>query len=276
MPVIMLSGGFPGTTPDGLSGLLHWWDFSDSASLWKDAARTSPVTAHLDQVLGVTDKGSAAEHLSSVNGPAYYVGLAGINGNKVVLFDTVNDILATSVNVDRFGAGGVGSRSGTYTIMAVLYPGSTSAEGGGYNPGRSYVRNGGLYALASSSSIVNPNFQNHDSTSGSASIARKAMTLSTWAIVTAQATGNGAADPSWTVTTSCGVSDTRDASLATNAPAGGNYNAQNGAITVGGNATAWADAFVAEIVWFRPKLSEANRMSLEKYWSWKYGIALPY
>jgi hypothetical protein len=274
MPVIMLSGGFPGTSPAGLSGLLHWWDFSDSSSLWKDTARTSPVTADADVVKGVTDKGSAAEHLQeATNGPAYKTAVAGINGNKCLQFDNTNDILATTVNVDRFGAGGVGSVSGSYTIMAVIHAISTAAEGGGYNPGKSYVRNGGLYCVGSSSSIVNPNFQCHDSTSGAAAIARKSMATGAWKIVTAQATGNGAASPNWTVTVECGVSDTRDASLATNTPGLNNYGPQNAVITVGGTPS---DCYIAEIVWYRPKLSEADRKALEKYWEWKYGIALPY
>lgn len=69
------------SSPLQIAGLTAWWDFSDITTLWKDAARTSPVTADGDNILGVTDKSGAGRHLAATIGPDYTVGIQ--NGRAV-------------------------------------------------------------------------------------------------------------------------------------------------------------------------------------------------
>ncbi len=130
----MLFGG--SFSPKSIPSLAAWWDFADVASLWKDTARTSPVTADADIILGVTDKSGVANHLSvAVNGPAYKVNIQ--NGKSVARFDGVNDILsaadATSIELDT-----------NSTVFVVYNPDSAGTfglltKGDGANPASYYL-----------------------------------------------------------------------------------------------------------------------------------------
>jgi hypothetical protein len=54
----------------------YWYDFTDISQLYQDAPRIVPVTAAGQNVLGMTNKGSAADVLSVgiTNGPTYRIG----------------------------------------------------------------------------------------------------------------------------------------------------------------------------------------------------------
>lgn len=110
--------------PLSITGCVGWWDMSDITSLWKDAARTSAVSADGDIILGVTDKSGAGKHLSvAANGPTYKPGIQ--NSLSVARFDGTNDTLANAaisadashtwiaVGVKRSAASG-----GTRNLMA--------------------------------------------------------------------------------------------------------------------------------------------------------------
>lgn len=84
-------------TPSSLSPLV-WLDFSDLSTLWKDTARTDPVTADGDAVASVTDKSGNGYHLvqeTAANRPLYKT-----DGTyRWLLFDGVNDAFNFAVSV---------------------------------------------------------------------------------------------------------------------------------------------------------------------------------
>lgn len=68
------SGGYG---PGGLEGSWLWVDFSDHSTLFTDAARTTPVTADLQEIRGIADKSGFGQHFQAasdgviVNGPIH-------------------------------------------------------------------------------------------------------------------------------------------------------------------------------------------------------------
>lgn len=85
--------------PRDYAGASSWFDFGNANTMFKDTARTQSVTTAADAILGVTDQGAAAAHLSeATNGPAYQP--ATINSRAVGRFDGTNDQLTATVAAD--------------------------------------------------------------------------------------------------------------------------------------------------------------------------------
>lgn len=79
-----------------------WWDFGDTATLWQDTSRTSPITADGQLIKGVTDKSSNGAHLSEATHPP-----------------THKTSILNSRSIGRFNG------SDTLLTAAVLSPGTT-------------------------------------------------------------------------------------------------------------------------------------------------------
>lgn len=271
MAVILFSGGFPGQHPLTLSPQ-NYWDFTDASKLWQDTGRTSQITADGQTVKGVTDQGSQLNHLSeATNGPTYRTGPSPVlSGYPVCEWDGTNDQL-TGSSVAPFG-----SRSDSVTIMAVLLAQTSAAETGAPAVGKaSYMH---YFMHGTSTTTVNPNLESIVRTTGTASYVRKAYTLNNWAVYTGITVGNGQADPSWTGTAYSGVTDTRAASLATVTCGAGNIGALAAAVPCIGSisGSVFWDGYMAEMVVFRPQITEDQRKSIEWYWGAKYGLTIPY
>ena len=94
------AAGIPFPVP---ANLMHWFDFTDASSLWKDEAGTDPVTTDGDVIARIDNKGTSSANLTNdVAGerPLYKVNITG--EQSVGRFDGVNDVLRNlSVPEDR-------------------------------------------------------------------------------------------------------------------------------------------------------------------------------
>jgi hypothetical protein len=271
MPVTFFGAQHPGSNPSQL-GATHWWEFSNIVMLFQDTARTSPITANGQIVLGVTDQGTSPLHLSTAtNGPTYIVSpVQTINGKACVEFDGVNDTLTNVGTEYKYQ----NSNSGSYTIVAVSTSQTSSAEVGSYTPGQTLISQG-RYMIGTSTTTVNPNYQTEDRTTADYAIARKVQVFNTWYISTHIGVCGGQADPNFIVTSSVGLNDTRTASLVSDPSPAGTFSDGLFAYFISNVAAPW-DGYVAEIAIFQPQITEAQRQSLERNWAWKYGITIPY
>jgi Concanavalin A-like lectin/glucanases superfamily len=81
--------------PKTISGLVGWYDFTDTSSLFTDTARTTPVTGTGQAIAGVTDKSGAGNHLTQATAgsrPTYTVG-----AKRSAVFDG-GDFLSAAAN----------------------------------------------------------------------------------------------------------------------------------------------------------------------------------
>jgi hypothetical protein len=282
MPVILFTGSYPGSKPNAVNAL-NWFDFSDVGMVWADTARTTPITDGTE-IKGVTDQGSAANHLSeATNGPTWRTSPAvSFNNNPAADFDGTNDSLATT---STFATYGDGTRSGGFVVMAVMsHDTALTADGGGWNPHMTLVYHNdagtsrGYYIYGSSTTVSG--YGTQDTTSSATFLAKKAATINTKYIYTGAGIGDGAADPNWVGIVYAGLNDTRDASLASTTDTGGNFvRPANSKLYIGGNdpgSLYFWDGQVCEVAYWNTKIDENTRKQVEMYWGWKYDITLPY
>lgn len=124
-------------SPSHLSGLVGWYDFSDISTLWQDAARTTPVTADGQAILGVTDKSGTGRHLSeATNGPAYKEAIQ--NGLSVARWDGINDALASAATT-------IGQPFTVFMVYRSSYDGLVRWGLTGVNCGSYSATSGGAY-----------------------------------------------------------------------------------------------------------------------------------
>jgi hypothetical protein len=100
-------------TPLSIAGSTRWYDFSSTANLWQNTARTTAVTADGQPIGGVTDRSAAGtHHLSQATAgqrPLYKAAI--INGKSVGRFDGSDDWLGD-------GTGFLGDATSTRIIVA--------------------------------------------------------------------------------------------------------------------------------------------------------------
>jgi hypothetical protein len=90
----LIHGGAANFNPLSLFAVAEgaWYDFTDTATLFQDAARTTPVTASGQAVGGVTDKSGKGNHLTQATSsrwPVYTVS----GGLSFLQFDGADDYL---------------------------------------------------------------------------------------------------------------------------------------------------------------------------------------
>lgn len=96
-------GGF---SPAQLAGLVLWLDADDAATLFQDAARSTPVASDGDPVGGWTDKGSGTYHALQATAAKRATNRpSAVNGRGAVEFDGTDDFLTVTRMAGRFGSG---------------------------------------------------------------------------------------------------------------------------------------------------------------------------
>lgn len=111
-----------GFTPASLPNLSAWYDFSQIASLWQDAARTTPVTADGQSIRGVTDLSGNGFHGSEAGAvPVFKTGIR--NNNSVSRW--------VAASTQRIGLGtnvaGLNALVGNLAIFAAVQVTATAA-----------------------------------------------------------------------------------------------------------------------------------------------------
>lgn len=247
------------TVPD-IAGLIAHYDLSDLSTLWKDTARTTPVTTDGDVIKGVTDKGPNAAHLAeATNGPTWQeaslndLGVAEFNGSNMLLSDSGGaasaayvgtDVPVTAIYVVQFAS--VAAKSG------VLAWGHTSAD--------NFVDH---YCTATAS---DQSQKRDGSSTATASDIDALLATATPYVLTRKDSGtalsfyrNGAAMTANPVTFDKGALSLDRFLL------GALFHT-----TVSSFLSGW----IAEVLLYDSALADADRVSVERYLGMKYGISV--
>lgn len=100
-------------------------DFTDISTLWQNLARSTPVTAAGQTILGATDVGSSAVHVGNASaGPTFREG--GLNGHSYGEFDTT---LSHCLSAQ---SGGISPDTGSRVFMVVYRYSDAAGTGARY------------------------------------------------------------------------------------------------------------------------------------------------
>lgn len=234
--------------PLTISGIIAWYDFSDTATLFKDTARTSPVTADADVVKGVTDKSGNGYHLSeATNGPAYKLNIQ--NGRAILRFDGTNDVLKNT------------SFSDFADVASVAVVGKTASEVGNFGflgAGTGAVNTGFLLMHESGQYSFRIN-------AGSFAAAAVSTLSDAFHVLTGRYDGATTDNSRW-----------KDGgSFITNTPAAtfADVISQLAVGEIGGGFYP-LQGDIGEIIIYNAAFSTANRQALQSYMGARWGIAV--
>ena len=91
--LLLFSGG-AAFSPLNISGLVSWYDASDTSTLWEDSARTTPAADNADVIGAWDDKsgnGYHATQATTINKPTLRTNVQ--NGKNAIRFDGSDDFL---------------------------------------------------------------------------------------------------------------------------------------------------------------------------------------
>jgi hypothetical protein len=240
-------------TPPGTP--LHWFDLTDTGSLWTDAGGTMPVTVDGETILNITNKGSAAEDLNtlfaSAEGPTYKTaGLpAGSITGAALFADATEDSIYTEVdslvNVENVSIACVFAAEETASSQAVFAWDDFDAY-----MGIASNHNAEFYISGA------------ELTDGSAT-----MTADTWGAVIAytddEATPNTTLEQSWTETTETATHALDISPSASGNLALGRYTASN---------LFQYEGWIVEVIIWTGTLTAQEVADYKTYVTDKYGI----
>jgi hypothetical protein len=141
-PAFPQAAGAAAFSPLDVAGCVGWFDGSDIATLYQDAAATVPVTADGD-VVGYWGNKAASNHATitvTSRKPLYKVAVK--NSRSIVLFDGADDILICSSNVTYAHVWLVWQRA---TIISSGIVGTTTpgfSRSAGTNAGQGVISDG--------------------------------------------------------------------------------------------------------------------------------------
>mgnify|MGYP007005598344 CR=1 FL=1 len=131
-----------------------WYDVSDVATLFKDTAGTTPVTADGDAVARVNDKSGNGYNLLQATAskrPIYKIS----GGYSWLLFDGVDDYLQASFTLAQPYTRIGGVRRLSYSSSSRLFESATAFQGGLYLSGTDILSMYAGAALSNFSSVLN-------------------------------------------------------------------------------------------------------------------------
>lgn len=251
MPVILL-GGLPGVTPDAVAGLQGWW--KADAGVYHT---TGPDVDALDgeTVVKWADQSGNSRHLVTGTAPTFKTAI--VNGRPVIRFVAASSqvLSTTGFAVSTLVA------NNAYTILCVLKKATSGALDGHWY---AHDNIAGANAIGVASDTNDDlAVQNYDGTPDA--VIKAASLAAAFNTLTAMHSGGNIY---------AGVSDTRDASLAS--AASGNTSVLTEVFNVGRNFGGYGSFDIAELAIYNVAVSEADRQNIERYLAFKYGITLPY
>lgn len=144
-------------TPDEVTGLIGYYDFSDLATLFQDTARTTPVTTDAQTIKGVTDKSGQGNHLSNATGVTYKAAIQ--NGKSVARLNGSTQWLGNAAPTGMVASGltafFVGTRTGSPVggVMVNVFSGSVELRWDGAGTSQQITVNTGGGAVTTPSTV---------------------------------------------------------------------------------------------------------------------------
>jgi len=244
--------------PRRIANLAAWYDASDLSALFQNSNGTTAATAEDDPVGYLQDKGPNGHHMTqSTNNNRPLLKLAAQNAKAALLFDGVNDFL---INTARF-------LNGSPASIAFVAQRQTDNPTNTVNQNSTVVstgRGGGAgettFEVLLRTTFQSPN--NDLRVSGSVTRRNGNAALGTGSAPTDFLIGTGA------------FSSNVNAQTANDGVLLGAFRDAFGTIGSTGNNNFRLNGRIGEVILYNRELSLAERQALERYLSFKWGIAL--
>jgi predicted 3-demethylubiquinone-9 3-methyltransferase (glyoxalase superfamily) len=255
-------------SPDSITGLVGWWDFGDTTTLYNATSGGSVVTADGGSVSRVNDKSGNGKHLIAGNAPVYKTGIA--NSRGILRFNGSSNYIANNsfpyanTALSAFVVCRTTATAGSFQPVVTVFPATNASA-----PNDDYMY---LSLQDSSTSPANDRYGYGGTNAASTS----AVTRSAFAVygISASSGTSALAVNGASVATGASVDTAKSNSgVVTDIPTRSVFNV--GAVVRPANSSGvnfWTGD-MCEIAWYSSDISSGDKASLVAWLKSKWGIA---